>query len=104
MWKWNLNYHFPIVYPDFGLAQIVYFQRIRANVFFDDTYLKSLRTGRVTNLRSGGTEIYFDTKWWNQQPVSFGVRYSRLLDNNLINPGLNPNVWEFILPLNLLPN
>jgi hypothetical protein len=104
MWKWNVNYHFPIVYPDFGLAQIVYFQRVRANIFFDDTYLKSLRTGRVTNLRSAGTEIYFDTKWWNQQPVSFGVRYSRLLDNNLINPGLNPNVWEFILPLNLLPN
>jgi hypothetical protein len=104
MWKWNVNYHFPIVYPDFGLANIVYFQRVRANVFYDDTYLKSLRTGRITNLRSAGTEIYFDTKWWNQQPVSFGVRYSRLLDSRLVNPNLNPNVWEFILPLNLLPN
>ena len=104
MWKWNVNYHFPIVYPDFGLAHIVYFQRVRANVFFDDTYLKSLRTGRITNLRSAGTEIYFDTKWWNQQPVSFGVRYSRLFDSKLVNPNLNPNVWEFILPLNLLPN
>lgn len=104
MWKWNVNYHFPIVYPDFGLAQIVYFQRVRANVFYDDTYLKSLRTGRITNLRSAGTEIYFDTKWWNQQPVSFGVRYNRLFDSRLVNPNLNPNVWEFILPLNLLPN
>jgi hypothetical protein len=106
MWKWNVNYHFPIVYPDFGLAHIVYFQRVRANLFFDDTYLKSIRTGRVSNLRSAGTEIYFDTKWWNQQPVSFGVRYSRLIniDNRLFNNNLNPNVWEFILPLNLLPN
>ena len=104
MWKWNVNYHFPIVYPDLGIANIVYFQRIRGNIFYDDMYLKSLRTGKITNLRSAGTEIYFDTKWWNQQPVSFGVRYSRLFDNRLVNPNLNPNQWEFILPLNLLPN
>jgi hypothetical protein len=104
MWKWNVNYHFPIIYPDLGIANIVYFQRIRGNIFYDDMYLKSLRTGKITNLRSAGTEIYFDTKWWNQQPVSFGVRYSRLFDNRLVNPNLNPNQWEFILPLNLLPN
>ncbi len=104
MWKWNVNYHFPIVYPDFGIANIVYFQRIRGNIFFDNMNLKSLRTGNVINLRSMGSEIYFDTRWWNQQPVSFGIRYSRLLDRQPVNPNGNPTVWEFILPLNLLPN
>lgn len=104
MWKWNINYHFPIIYPDFGIANIVYFQRIRGNIFFDNMNLKSLRTGNVINLRSMGSEIYFDTRWWNQQPVSFGIRYSRLLDRQPVNPNGNPNVWEFILPLNLLPN
>lgn len=104
MWKWNVNYHFPIIYPDFGVANIVFFQRVRGNIFFDNMNLKSLRTGNITNLRSVGSEIYFDTRWWNQQPVSFGIRYSRLLDRQPVNPNRNPNVWEFILPLNLLPN
>jgi hypothetical protein len=104
MWKWNVNYHFPVVYPDFGIANIVYLQRIRGNIFFDNMNLKSLRTGNIINLRSLGSEIYFDTRWWNQQPVSFGMRYSRLLDRQPVNANRNPNVWEFILPLNLLPN
>jgi hypothetical protein len=50
--------------------------------------------------RSYGTEVFFDTKWWNQLPVSFGIRYSRLIDPDF--EGRGPNQWEFILPLNLL--
>jgi hypothetical protein len=49
-------------------------------------------------------EIYFDTKWWNQQSVSFGVRYSRLLDTDLFVQKPNPNRFEFIMPLNLFPD
>ena len=57
----------------------MYFLRVRANLFFDYSTVKSLRTGTETDLRSTGVEIYFDTRWWNQQFVSFGFRYSRLL-------------------------
>jgi hypothetical protein len=103
MWKWGVNYHIPLVYPDWGFAQIVYFQRIRANVFYDQSYMKSLRTGVTTSLASTGVEIYFDTKWWNQQPVSFGVRYSRLLDADAFASPPNANVFEFVLPVNLIP-
>lgn len=104
MWRMSYNYHFPLVYPDLGIGNMVYFQRIRANVFFDNMNVKSLRTGRVTNLRTVGTEFFFDTKWWNQQPVTFGVRYSRLLDANLFLVPPNANQWEFIMPINLIPN
>lgn len=104
MWKTSINYHMPLLYPDFGIANIVYFQRIRSNFFYDAMWLKSLRTGITTNLRSTGAEIYFDTKWWNQQPVSFGVRYSHLLDVNKFTNKPNANKWEFVLPLNLIPN
>ncbi len=56
---------------------------------------------RYTNeLRSYGTEIYFDTKWWNQHNVTFGFRYSRLQDGAL--QRLGANQWEFIMPVNLL--
>lgn len=100
MWKLGANYHFPVAYPDWGFGNIVYFLRVRSNVFFDYTEGKSRRTGIVTPFRTVGTELFFDTRWWNQQPVTFGLRYSRLLDNQF-RGSTNPDVWEFILPVNL---
>ncbi|MFM1962478.1 MAG: hypothetical protein RLZZ172_1323 [Bacteroidota bacterium] len=104
MWRYSVNYHLPLIYPDWGVGNIVYFQRVRANLFYDNMNLKSLRTRRVFQLSSAGTEIYFDTKWWNQQAVSFGFRYSRLLDTQIFTQKPNPNRFEFIMPLNLLPD
>ena len=104
MWRYSANYHFPVIYPDLGIGNIVYFLRVRGNLFYDDMSLKSLRNKRVFNLRSIGSEIYFDTKWWNQQAVSFGFRYSRLLDTGIFQNKPNPNRFEFIMPLNLLPD
>lgn len=100
MWKLGVNYHFPIVYPDWGFANIVYFTRIRANLFYDYSDLKSLRTQTHYQLRSYGAEIFFDTKWWNQQPLQFGIRYSRLADYK--SAGTQPNQWEIILPVTLI--
>ena len=104
MWRTSFNYHMPLLYPDLGIGNIVYFLRVRSNFFYDDMHLKSLRTGNVINLRSAGTEVFFDTKWWNQQNVSFGLRYSRLLDTKLFVKPPNPNRFEFIMPINLLSN
>lgn len=95
----QLNYQLPICYPDWGFANIVYFLRVRGNAFFDQTFIKSAPQTKL-NFRSAGLEIYFDTKWWNQAPVSFGVRYSRLLDPDIYGQNGN-NRWELILPVNL---
>ena len=100
MWKLGINYHFPLAYPDWGFVNMIYFQRIRANLFYDDATGKSLRSGSQFRFRSTGAELYFDTKWWNQQPVTIGIRYSRLIDHS--NTGQQPNQWEIILPINLL--
>jgi hypothetical protein len=100
MWKLGANYHFPLLNPDWGFANIVYFRRVRLNAFTDYSEIKSLRTGDVFSFQSVGGEVYFDTKWWNQLPVSFGVRYSRLLDADLL--GLSPNRWELIVPVDLI--
>lgn len=99
MYKAAINYNFPLVYPDWGFGNLVYFLRIRANLFYDFTQVKSLRTGSRYDFASAGAEIFFDTKWWNQQPVSFGVRYSRLLNDDF--RGRSPNQWQIVLPLNL---
>lgn len=100
MWKIGGNYHFPIAYPDAGFANIVYLLRLRGNAFYDYSQVKSLRTGRTFPFKTAGSEIYFDTKWWNQLELSIGFRYSRLLDNDLI--GVSPNQYEIVLPTNLL--
>jgi len=103
MFKAGFNYHFPLLYPDLGIANIVYFQRVRGNVFYDYTRAEVLYRNRArvnTDFRSYGGEIYFDTKWWNNVPVSFGFRYSRLMDLDLYG-GRAPDQFAFILPVNL---
>jgi len=104
MYKWGINYHLPLTLPDRGFADIIYFLRVRGNLFYDDTEVKdfySNKTPYSAGFRSTGTEIYFDTKWWNQVNVSFGIRYSRLLDKDLYG-GTGYNRWEIILPVNIL--
>ncbi|MBS1918225.1 MAG: hypothetical protein JST87_18295 [Bacteroidetes bacterium] len=103
MYRFGGNYNFPLAYPDWGFGDIVYFLRIRANLFFDYTKALDFFTNGARfepTYRSVGTEIYFDTKWWNQLSISFGFRYSHLLDPDF--EGRGPNQWEFILPINLL--
>jgi hypothetical protein len=96
----GVNYHFPLVYPDFGIGNIVYLLRVRANGFYDYTDVKYYRGNQHVQLRSAGGELFFDTKWWNEYAVSFGIRYSHLMDGERMR--LGPNQWEFILPINLL--
>ena len=102
MWKLSANYHFPIVYPDWGFGNILYFQRIRGNAFYDYSRMYSNDKALSRDLRSVGGEIYFDTKWWNQYPLTFGFRVSHLLDRELIGP-TQANVFEFILPVSIIP-
>ncbi|HSN09184.1 MAG TPA: hypothetical protein VLS85_09100, partial [Hanamia sp.] len=104
MYKWGVNYHLPIAFPDKGFANIFYLLRVRANLFYDDTEVKDFDANKNSysqTFRSTGTEITFDTKWWNEVNVSFGIRYSRLLDKDLFG-GTGYNRWEIILPVNIL--
>ena len=60
--------------------------RVRANLFYDYTRVQDFNTARQlvnVDFRSTGVEIFFDTKWWNELPVNFGIRYSRLLDADI---------------------
>ncbi len=106
MYKLGFNYHFPLCYPDWGVGGVIYFQRIRANAFYDyNNALARFSNGKLTEIinRSTGAELYFDTKVWNSLPVSIGVRFAHLLDNDLLNQGVK-NRWEIIVPIGLIPN
>ena len=103
MIKWGANYHLPLLYPDAGFASIVYFLRVRANLFYDHTHVNDFFTNGTSfkaNFRSTGAELFFDTKWWNEADVTFGIRYSYLFDKDLFG-ATGKNRWELILPVNI---
>jgi hypothetical protein len=102
MWRLSGNYHFPITYPDKGFGNILYVQRVRGNVFYDFSRLYRNNKQSYTNLSSTGLELYFDTQWWNALPLSFGIRYSYLIDANRFN--WDRHSFEFVLPIDLIPD
>ncbi len=102
MWKLGANYHFPLWVPDWGFGNILYIQRIRANAFYDLTRVYSNSKKLSADQRSVGGEIYFDTNWWNQYPLTFGFRISARLDTDLVTRQKG-TFYEFILPVSIIP-
>jgi len=102
MWRLSANYHLPLIYPDWGFANILYLQRVRANIFYDFTKVYSRDKTQTRDQRSVGGEVFVDTKWWNQYPLTFGFRVSRLLDRDQFD-GFQGTIFEFILPVSILP-
>ncbi|MFT4093449.1 MAG: hypothetical protein QM640_07400 [Niabella sp.] len=92
------SYHFPICYPDFGFANLLYLQRIRAAVFYDYSLAFNKNATSRAAFRSAGTEIYFDTKWWNSYSLTLGFRMGSILTSG---PG-QKSFFEFILPTSLI--
>ena len=102
MWRFSANYHFPIIYPDWGFGNILYLQRIRGNIFYDYTKVYSRNKKTTRDQKSVGGEIFVDTKWWNQYPLTFGLRVSQLLDKDQFN-GFKGTIVEFVLPVSIIP-
>jgi len=98
--KIGADYHFPLIYPDGGVANTIYFLRMRADVFYDYTRVSDNFTdgSSYKNFRSTGAAIFFDTQWFNQVPISFGIRYDYLLDPDLFG-GTGRSRIELVLPI-----
>lgn len=77
--KLSANYQLPLFYPDWGLWGISYFKRISANVFFDYGRRRIESIDFADNHNSVGIELIFDNEFWNELPVTFGLRNSYLL-------------------------
>jgi hypothetical protein len=98
--KAGADYHFPVAYPDAGVANTIYLLRLRGDLFYDYTRVSDTFTdgSQFKNFRSTGAAIFFDTQWFNQVPISFGFRYSRLLDPDIFGY-TGRNRFEIILPV-----
>lgn len=101
MSRFGVNYQLPLFYPDWGFGQLLFINRTRLNLFAESTKARNKRTSRLLSYKTIGAELFFDTRWFNQQDISFGVRYSYLL--NYANHNESRNVVEFVLPLRLYP-
>ena len=102
MWKVSANYHLPLWCPDWGVANILYVQRIRMNLFYDFTKVYSIDKTQTRDQRSVGGELFADTKWWNQYPLTFGIRVSRLLDQDQFD-GFKGTLFEIVMPVSIFP-
>ncbi|HVW94909.1 MAG TPA: hypothetical protein VHA56_02990 [Mucilaginibacter sp.] len=101
--KWGVSYHLPLLYPDAGFANLVYLLRVRGDAFYDYTTANdflSNGTSFKSKFRSGGAEIYFDTKFFNQTAITFGFRYSYLIDEDIFG-GSGRNRFELIVPVTI---
>ena len=87
VWRLGISYQFPVAYPDFGIAGLVYFRRIRLAPFFD-----IMRADNI-NYKSVGSECILDVNLFNVEPVSVGVRWAKRLD---LDEG---NEFSLILPM-----
>ena len=104
MWRLSANYHLPLLIPDWGFGNILYFQRIRSNLFYDMQRLYTNEKQQWGDLRSTGVEFYADTRWWNQYNLTFGLRVNYLLDRDILGRRDAKSTWiEFIVPVSIIP-
>lgn len=103
--KLSFTYQLPLFYPDFGLAGITYFKRIRANLFADFSNVKHLALNQNSDIvllntqqNSAGFEIVFDNTFLNisQAEIGIGYRGSYLLTKDILAPN-NQFVSSFFI-------
>lgn len=102
VYKVGSNYHLPLIYPDKGLWGIIYFYRIRTNLFFDYSraHLSDEASNRTSVLlyNSTGVELIFDTRLFNYYDFSIGTRYAYLINEDPQVPNRN-HVFQVFIPI-----
>ncbi|WP_020569535.1 TolB family protein [Neolewinella persica] len=76
----GVNYQLPVAYPDFGIAGITYFKRVRLNAFYDYSRRTVDQFNFTQSLSSVGGQVFFDNRWLNAQDITIGVEAAYLLD------------------------
>ncbi len=113
--KYSFNYAFPLLYPDIAIGPFFFLQRIKANVFYDQTTATNnffnvpginlenpqeiLGYGAISlrdfSLRSYGVEVTFDFRFMRLLDMDLGIRWSRLSDGAFT--GQQANQFEIVI-------
>ena len=103
IYKVGSNYHMPLIYPDWGFWGMLYFYRLRSNVFYD--YSRAHFTNSSTNTKSiqlynsVGGELIVDSRLFNSVDFSLGFRYSYLMNEDPQEEESPKHSVEFFIPL-----
>jgi len=90
--KIGLNYKFPLWYPDLNIGSLLYFKRLKLNMFYD--YGEYTLHNDRHILSSAGCEWTCDTHVFRFFiPLDIGIRYAYL-------PRQNNSTFEFLLGIN----
>jgi len=80
----NANYTFPIWYPDIHIGPIVYFKRLRTNLFYDYASANELFSNENRTIQSVGAELFLQMYFLRLGvPIEIGGRVSRLEDGTI---------------------
>ncbi|WP_116125223.1 hypothetical protein [Lewinella sp. IMCC34183] len=84
VFRFGVNYHLPVVYPDLGILGITYFKRIRFIGFFDYSRFTLDQPRELSfNQRSVGGQLFFDNVWLNAQLLPVGIEVAYRLDQDV---------------------
>ena len=75
--KGSYDYALPLAYPDANGRGWIYLKRVYADLFFD--YTSTMVEQKTADLKSTGTELFFDTNLFRKLPLTLGVRATKQL-------------------------
>ncbi|MTB52007.1 PD40 domain-containing protein [Lewinella sp. W8] len=93
--RFSVNYQLPLLYPDFGIAGITYFKRIRLNAFYDYSRYRIDQYDFTGVESSVGGQLFFDNVWLNSSEITLGVETAYRLDPDIFSA--DENRWQFRL-------
>ena len=94
----KFNYSLPLLYPDWALGKYAFFQRVRANLYFDaDRFTKT--NDNIFYKRSAGMEIIFDNVYFRVARLPLGVGVDYLFDPP--QPGQSRFHFRFIIDVDI---
>ena len=74
-------YSMPLFYPDWNIGNALYIKRIRAKMFYDNTWVDN--SGKHSRLESSGCDFTADFHIYRLPvPIAAGVRYARRMSRN----------------------
>ncbi len=69
----QLNYKFPVIYPDLSLGSVIYLKRVKLNLFYD--WANGKNQGYINEYQSTGCELTMDFHLLRfVMPIEMGVR------------------------------
>ncbi|NPA68534.1 MAG: hypothetical protein GXO50_08000 [Chlorobi bacterium] len=77
----QVNYAFPLWYPDFNIGPLTYLKRIRAGLFYDYADLNEIGIDASRKYASAGLEMFFEMYVFRlSEPIEIGGRVSYIIN------------------------